>query len=327
LLLSQVIERCRRKLNDPSSKAIADRFWSDAEVAEAISTHQTTLAQRQVQADDSFFNQRIEIDGTTAVKIHNDVYEYNLPRWFYRIHAVREVESVGTELGRLSFPRRPRGRGRGFELHTRTKLWLYGVSDSDVPSLHVEASKMPARLHTGTVRKATVAGEAVLYLDDQTSMDLEQEVDRYRGSIFEITTAAAPVATRDPVGQLRVGTASVREFDVPLQKYLIKVTLDAPFSTGDDPIVGDKYEMHVEIDDTHINLLVVMAVESLFHKTNNRPGLASIQDQMLREWKMFEDSMQTRQDMEQVFVSQDPYDEVPRDDLDRDFTGGFYGGY
>ena len=102
------------------------------------------------------------------------------------------------------------------------------------------------------------------------------------------------------------------------------MTLETAWAVN--PLSGDTYEMHPEVDEPHIPYLVYYASEQYFQRHHNLSGMEVIRRGMMREKARFMDSITPRDDGGPGFWSRGD-EETFRRDPDRDILLGNFGSF
>jgi hypothetical protein len=274
VLLSDAIDRVRRKLDDTSTNS---PYNSDVDIAKNIDDWIRALTMQHAQADPSWYNSIVEIGSSDAEQVSNGVYRYRLPEYTLRINNLHETKATTENRGKSILP-------GGFFAGISSDRWslidqrTVDVRLNEATDLSFWVTKTPANLHKGTVTKA--GSGSTFYMAGAAgvgSYSLENPTDKYVNAIIEITGVAVPATPRDPVGQVRRVTASSRSLDGTTE-YVVECTMSTAWTTA--PAVSDTYEMHLEIDEAYAPYIVLLAAESIFHRTNNMEGVRSLRRQI-----------------------------------------------
>lgn len=277
--LSQIIARVRDVLKDTNTNKYT---FSDAKVGAVINDSIRTLIRHAVEADPSYHNFRLDLPGSEAVEKSSGHFQYRIPRWVVSIADVRETAATGAPEGERVRRMRSRGERDGWMLEQTRVLRLHHPSALDL-TLYV--AKLPARLTQGTL--PAQASESTIRLDQDaaaTEFPHDSEEDVYGNAIFELTTAAK-------VGIFGVGASSTpRNNSGGL--YFTDVVLEEAMTGKAE---GDTYEMHSEIPDEHMTLVILHAARKLLSSMSNMQAMAAHDGEYQYELRRYIESLQPRQ--------------------------------
>lgn len=312
--ISDVITMVRDRVNDSAST-----FYTDAEIARTVDIHVRALFRQRADADPTYGLTRLNILDTSdnVSQVYSDVYAYSLPTWVYKIHAVRERATTSQGEGKM-LPHVPyRHKGYGWTWAGDRVIHVRG--SSAIKSIIVECAKTPAQLHTGALPVVS-PNSTSMYLDTTPSIptggSLDWEEGAYLNSKIEITGTTSESGSVFNRGRVLTVTGSDRRYVSSAWYVLATVT---PPQTASATAATATYEMHPEIDDGHLNYLVLLVADTLFQKTNNVNGIQALQTQLNLERAQFNNWLIPRQDQQQYFLTDPANVEIPPYDEDRDY--------
>lgn len=256
--LSQAMEQLEELLQSSDVT-----HWSLKERASHLNRHALSLARKMAATDEGYFNFLVPLAASQRRKIKADTWDYTLPTWIERIVEVRENSSAtdptGVVRGRV-FPYVQKYGGFGYTMQGPNLRIVSGTEPSD---LEVAVAKRPAKVTRGTLpTQANLPSPNTSYLriDADTSADAlnyphETITDSYANALVEITGQTARS------GQLRrvVGSDHFQNEGGTLYTVL---QLEEPWTT--QPLAADTYELHFEIPEQHMQLVVYLAAHTLW---------------------------------------------------------------
>lgn len=286
--LSDVIGGIREKVHDEDSDQ-----WSDARVTFWINSVQRSLYLDLAEADPTYMQIPLELSASDATQLNSGIFRYLLPSWVHRVTMFRETEA-GTGDPRNN-PIRPiaddKFRCNGWSFVGNRAIELRGVTAAKDVTLWV--TKPPAPLCKGTLEPGGSSSSTQLVFDavisppvDSASSPyaLELTENGYTGAVFECVTPGF-------YGQIVRCSSSL--FDNASTGFAV-VDIE-PSLTGNP---SGAFEMHPEIDDQYLELLMLKVAERLFHKTANVDGVAALQPAIRQEMARFMEAIRPRQHQE-----------------------------
>lgn len=261
---------------------VDDTIWSEKELGSYIHRHVLSLSRRMAELDVGYFNHTIYLNSANARQVHSQDFEFTLPMWIDRITQVREALSVtaptGASRGR-AIPQLHKYDSWGWIFNGPNVLQLKGWGNA--VHLEVEIAKRPPRPTKGTLPAQTSMSTSQLRIDADTSASAaihphETITDSYVNSIVEI------VGNTARSGQIRRVTASAHFQDLAGTLYTV-LTLDEPWTV--QPVATtDQYELHLEIPEQHLQLVLHLAAHTAWGARGNNDQqkalAATIADQM-----------------------------------------------
>lgn len=322
MLLSLVLDKLRNELSDPDGDD-----WSDTELSSILSDQQLIMVRRQVTIDENYHNHRFTLLGANATQVSGDVYRYRLPRWCMRIVDMRLAQTGVTDSRKRELkPIDKYSGGYGWMFWGAHSIEVRGYASAE--DIEVFCAKRPARLTKGTLPdQAGLSGSNQLRLDRDGSADAlihphETEADSYVNGIFQITGVDVP-ASHIVSGQLAVCTASVHNQNTGGVLYTV-LTLDRDWSVA--PTTADTYEMHVEVGDEHMRLLVLLAARAAWIRKGNLDEVRASEGEVAQEWREFISHIQPRQLQMPHIIKSSLYPTVPtKTDTYDDDTSWYWG--
>lgn len=280
--LSDVLDQVRLSVEDKSSA-----HWGDDTIIRQVDVQTYRIARRLVDVDEGYLSVRLDIDATAAIARHTNVFTYKLPWWSMKVAEVRERGTTNQARGRLirkgyKFDEDEPGRWRYTD---KNAISLEGFSAAQDLSLVI--AKRPARLTRGTLPDQASITTSQLRLDVDTSTDAlkhphEKEANSYAGSLFEITGLDS--ATHLVSGQIRqaASSAHLQVFGSTIHTVL---TFEEAWTVT--PIAADTYEMHAEVPDEHMRLVVLLTASALLSHEGNKDAVAGLGRELSEEWRLF----------------------------------------
>lgn len=273
--------------------------WSNQFVARAIDFAVRLMFRAQVEADPSYHNFEFNLDDLDGRQLHSDLYEWTLPPWVYRITKVRRQATTTEIPGPNVFPKDFLSNRPGFNLINPRTIIVKGLKETKDYTLNV--AKIPSRLHAGACPADAPSATTMLTVNHSaiaaTAYPFEIDTNWYANGVFEMTGVAG--TGRDPVGQLRVCTASSRVQDGSTANYRTQLTFAQNWT--ENPDSADTYEMHPEVKDSDLNYLFLLAAQQCFRQQRVLDGLESIGGAIAEERRKFMSSIRPVQDMEPAF--------------------------
>lgn len=309
--LSVCIDGIREKVNDAANKQ-----WSDARIAYWISRKQQSIYNELLQADPTYKQMRVSLLSSSATQVHTNTWRYLLPSWCHRINMVHESSAAGSARTRPIPPISDDEFHRyGWCFDGDRAIELRGCGSPKDLTLWV--SKPPAPVMAGALSNATgLLSRSVLPIlatpapVDSDGVSYEQPSlvqDAYVNSIIEVTqplqaNLAVPVRISGSV--------------VSVTELLFTVEPELPVIS----LAGHLFEMHVEVDDQYMEYLMLDVAMTLFQKTRNSEGIASLMPEMRVERAKFLNAIQPRQVQEPYRVRPEGgFDYGPYEDANRDW--------
>lgn len=310
--LSDLITLCRKKTSD-ESKA----FYKDVEIARELDLAVKSLWRQKARADESYGRVRFDLSTTDDAEkyevVDSNEVVWMLPAWVFRVLEVR-TRSGTTTLGKL--PMRTGDQQHGWSLSGNNELSILGASNAQ--DLRLIVQKVPARMIRGTVpldspglEKLVVRSTLPVEATETEAFPTDYEQGAMIGARIEITSANA---THDPRGVVGTVRAQLRLYDAGLVDYVNHLTVVPRYTQLVK--ANDTFESHAEIDDADVGLLVLEAVDSMFHKDHNIAGINVIAGALQRERRRFTESLSPRTGDAQ-FIQTESGDFAPRNP-DRD---------
>lgn len=312
--LEEVITLVRDKVNDPNSK-----YWTDLQIASWINVWVRDLFRRKADADPSYGSQVYDVLASETTKweqFHAHAFLVYLPSWVYRVRRAEylsvDTAPDGTQQPLTQLPDHIPGAQQssyGWTYHDNRRIIVTGAPE--FRSLRLFVAKVPALLHKGTlVDASTGAGQLYIPAANVNNYPIDQETGALLGASFEILTSNA---AHDPTGSVGVVTTASKALNGAV--YRFDLTVRPQFSATPD--AADVYTMHAEIEDSHINYLVLCVAESMHHRANNTPALEALMPQLNMERRNFLESIAPRNDNITHFI-RDPSEEPVYTHPDRD---------
>lgn len=266
----------------------------------ALNDMQRSLVRMMAERDQNYITHRFTLSSSAARTVHGDEYAFRLPSWVLKVVGVRE--STTTQGARLEYlPKAAKfGGSSGWNLTAQNEISFFRTGQPR--SWIVECAKLPALMTRGTLpaQTAMATNQMRLDADPATTSDYPHETvqNAYSGALFEIT---GPVSAR--VGQLLRCATSVHDQSTAGTV----LTMEEAWTT--QPAVSDTYESHSEIQDQHINLLVLKAAQRLFAQAGNLTMLSAIAPELSEEYGAFVRSIESRDVQEPYFIQPSPFEE------------------
>lgn len=319
--IRDVITAVRDKVNDPNRK-----YWTDVEIARWASHHARQLFRHKAQADSSYGAVNHLMLGTDADRVRSikdDQFRYHFPSWVYRINGVRERKDANTRATLVDVKWYPRDQISGWFLSTDRSIDLMGFTSA--MDLEIEAAKLPTQLHYGTVDspcedRQTLRLASAPVDQDAKAFPLDLENDAYVGMEVELMTGSTE--TTDRRGHVQLVISQDHVYDSALSKWVVRLVVFPKWPTA--PQIGDTYELHVPLDESNYEYVSARIARSLFHKTDNQEGIATVQSVMLEGHDAYIAGLRPRQDQENALLV-DPENVHGGFNPDKDYSGeGFW---
>lgn len=291
---SDGLARLRQLLQD-----VTTTHWSEAELAAYLNRHVVSLTRKMTEIDEGYHNCRITLLAANSRQVKSDEFEYSTPPWVMKVRDLRE----------LTDPTSPPAGSRGMALPYAPKSgigWVWrGMNTVAVVALGATAkdyeafcAKRPAKLTKGTLPTQNLIDTSHMRLDTDTSAVAllyphETQTDSYINTIIEITGNNARS------GQTRRVTGSAHFVDEAGTRYTV-LTLEAPWST--QPLAGDTYDMHFEIPEEHMNLVLLLAANTAWSTRGNVDEQKAMSPELVTEMREFESHIRPRQLAQPIYL-------------------------
>lgn len=276
---------------------VDDTEWSDAELSSALHRHVLALSRDMAQLDSGYFDHTITALATAARQVKTDCWAYSMPPWIERVVDVREALSTTAPTtasrGYVVPPQLSQYDGKGWRWRGPDTFHLIGWGAA--LDLEVAVSKRPARPTLGTLpTQANLPASPVgvyLRLDADTSADAakhphETLADSYANARIELTGANARS------GQFRRVIGSTHFQDEGGTRYTV-LQVDRAWDVA--PQAGDTYEMHLELADEHMQLVLMLAANTLWGTRGNKAEQRAIAPMIQKELEEFRAGITPRQ--------------------------------
>jgi hypothetical protein len=282
--------------------------WSDADCARKLNSHIHTVVRKLSELDEGYMNYQFNLLGASAVQRYSNEWVYTLPRWVMKVVEVREKANATDLRGRVYPVLTKFQRGTtGWQFISSTKLLLKGYSTA--PDLTLDCVKLPALLTRGTLPAQTggspTPSTTIVRLDLDTSAEAllyphETEPNGYAGALFEFTG----VSTSSHIvgGQLRECVGSQHLVDNGSAVLYTLVSFEDALTV--QPAASDTYEMHAQIGDEHLRLVVLLAARDLLGIEQNTDGVRIVSQELAEQWQLFREHAQRRQIQEPHVMGQ-----------------------
>lgn len=287
--LSEGIIAVREKLSDENKK-----YWSDVQIARQMTRWQRSLYRRKAKAHESYgactYDLLTADNAAQMTQVERNEWIYTLPSWVYRVLKVERLQG-GYSTGDIGLRTGDSTAGYLF----RSDRALSVVGSTVAQDLRFTVQKLPAMLFRGTISSdspdvGTLVFPAVLPIEtaalETEPFDQEFEAGALIGAAFEVLSSSA---TRDPRGVIATVTAQERRYNTTLGAY--ENVVDVRPAYPDFAKAGDLFESHFQIEEAHVELLILRTVESLHQKNNNIAGVNVLQRQMAVEEAEFVSSL------------------------------------
>lgn len=286
--LSDAMVRLRELL-----RAQDTAFFTDLALGGHLNRQQVSLCRRMVEIDEAYFNHTFILPVSSARQVASSMWSYTLPPWTVKVVQVREsvAPEATASLGNLLPYVGKHDNTRGWRYDGMNTLRLVGFGTAI--ALSVTVAKRPAMVTKGTLptQANLAAGNTELRLDLDNSADAlafphETLTNSYANAIVEITGANARS------GQLLRATGSTHFVDEGGSRFT-ELTMESAWVAA--PQSGDTYEMHFELPDHHMDILLLLAAYRAWgavgHAAEQKAMAAELQMQM----RDFENSIRPRQ--------------------------------
>ena len=289
--LSELVGRVKTVIDSETA-----RKWNEQKIARALNDMQRSLVREMVKIDLAYVNHRFVLGAAAARRRNADEYSFRLPWWVISVTGVRESQPASGGRQPLVAWANRRSAYSGVEFTASNELTFWRMGEPR--SWQIECAKLPALMTRGTLPSQVGVAASALKLDADSSADAvvyphETHLDAYAGGLFEITGSTPPSAR---VGQLLRCIGS--DGDVAGRT----LTMEEAWASA--PVAGDTYEMHAEIPEQHMNLLVLLAARRFFAQTNNLPGIAALGPELSEEHMAFRNAIQPRQLAQPHYIGQ-----------------------
>lgn len=294
--LKTVIQAVRDKVNDPDAK-----YWSDVDVTRWIDHHNRQMHRQRAQADRSYGRvlHLIEASDENRVRaVKDDVQRYHFPSWVYKVYGVRDMSNGSSKRGSLvDYREHPRDNNKGWYISTDGAIDL--VRYETAIDLELDVTKLPARVHYGTVDSPSANARNKIRLDSAPgTFPVDWEVDAYVGMEIEVTDGQTETTNRR--GTVAQIISQEHKYDNDLGKWVVECTVFPQWPT---PVqVGDTYELHVPLDESNYEYISARVARSLFHKTRNLEGIQAMEGVMMEGYDTFTAGLRPRQEQQPGFL-------------------------
>lgn len=320
--LSQIITKLREELTDPSTSTNVD--WSDAELVGVLTDQVLIMVRRQVAIDEAYHNHRFALTAASAVQRSSNIWAYRLPHWCPKVVEVRFGQDSGLDPRQRVLRQRDKFGGAGWRYSGRREIEVEGIATAE--DLEVWCAKRPARLTKGTLPTQTGMASNQLRLDADTSADAllyphETVADSYVNAVVELTGV-------NTVGHIVGGQVNTVVSSLHLQNeagtlYTVLTFRDAWTVL---PVSLDTYEMHPEIDDEHLRLLILLCARACWTRRGNKDEVRASELELHQEWAEFQRHMEPRGLQEPKVIKDHLYPETANTTRGGDDSANFYWG-
>lgn len=288
--LSRVIQLLRDELSDPASSTNLD--WSNAELGRIVSDQTLVMVRKQVTIDEAYHDCTFTLLGATATQTSANTWVYYLPHWCGRIGEIRLKQEASDTHKRQVLRERSKFETSGWRYYGRRAIEVMGYATAQ--DITIVCAKRPARLTLGTLPTQSGMSSTQIRLDSDSSIDAliyphESVTDSYVNSVIEIT--GINDVTAQPGGQVRRVTASAHG-QVESGAIYTVLTVDQAWDT--QPEASDTYEMHPEVDDEHLRLLILLSARAAWARKGNRDEIRATEMELAQEWAEFQRHIQPR---------------------------------
>ena len=290
--ISAVITRVRDRLNEATANV-----YTDAELVRYVNEAQQDLFRRQAQADESYHNFQFDILGTSAREQSGD-YLYDLPTWVHKITSVRPTSTTNKDVNIPVLTIHSR-QGSFWAYNGSQRILIAGSHAGD--DITIECSKTPALLNGGIAAGTPTTTEIIGTIANLT-YEYDLEDNTFANAMVENTLASARL------GEIAAVSASTHD------GTSLTLTFDRPFATA--PVAADTWEMHLEVQNPNIALVVLLAASKAYMKKSNWEAMKAIRPDLEREEVRFIETITPRQDQIHPYVGMDRDVTFTRD-LDR----------
>lgn len=276
---------------------VDDTEWGDAELSSALHRHVLALSRDMAQLDSGYFDHSFTVLATAARQVKGDTWAYSMPPWIERVVDVRELTDTANATtalrGRVVPPQVSQYNGKGWKWRGPDTFHLIGWNEA--LDLEIAVAKRPARPTLGTLpTQANLPASPVgvyLRLDADTSANAllhphETLEDSYANSRIEITGSNARS------GQLRRVIGSTHFQDEGGTRYTV-LEVDRAWDVA--PQSGDTYEMHMELADEHMQLVLMLAANTLWGTRGNKAEQRALAPMIQKELEEFRAGVTPRQ--------------------------------
>lgn len=279
--LTDIADQVRLAVEDKSA-----RKWADAEIIRQVDVQIGRIARRLVDVDEDYLSVRLDLDATSAITRHANVFTYKLPRWCLKVAQVRERATTNQARGRLL--------RKVYKFDTDESGWRYTDKNaislegwSVAPDLSLVIGKRPARLTKGTLPDQSGLNLNQLRLDADTSTDAlifahEKEANSYAGSMVEI--GGVDSISHVVSGQVRHAASSAHLQVLGSALYTV-LTFEEDWTVA--PVAGDTYELHAEVPEEHMRLIVLLTASALLSHEGNTDAVSGLGRELADEWRLF----------------------------------------
>ena len=313
MILSSLLSAVRTQVDDPEKKK-----HTDTDLARRIYEQSLVMFRKQVEIDERYHNFFFTLDKSVAMQRSSNVWRYAIPRWVSKVRQVRRGQGTSTDprkkiINKILDAESDIQAGWDFDGARAIRLYRFGQAET----LDVQVAKRPARLTLGTLPDQSGLSSSQIRLDspdrvsspntDAQTHPHESETDAYANAIIEITGQST--VTHLVESQVRTITASQpNQVLASFAELFTVATVDEPWTVA--PVANDTYELHPEIQDEHLRLLVLLVSRASFALKGNYDEIRAIDPELREEWASFIQHIRPRQ-------TQDPV--VIRETVNRDF--------
>jgi hypothetical protein len=313
---TELITRVREEVSDELR-----HYWTDATITRRLNFMQRSLFRKKCDAHASYglvsYDLSVQDNAQQLEQTDRDEWTWHLPSWVYRVQTVFDREATFTK---GVIPLITGDQKTGWKLSANRAVSIKGSAVAR--DLRLKVAKVPALMIGGIVSKDSadpshvfIPGVLPLVAPETEPLPIDFETGAMINAQIEITSSDA---THDPRGVIATVRKQTRQYDTTLAAYVNLLEVKPSFHAHVK--ATDTFDSHSEIEEVHIELLILTTVESLFAKTNNIAGVQTIQSRLAREWNTFINSLQPREDdqVHQVETFEDTgFDRI---DPDRDLT-------
>lgn len=296
--LSDYLVLIREQLDDGVGGSTADD-WEDAELVRIVNTQMASMAKELGERNEGYHNFEFNLLQADGIQVSGQDWDYRVARAIWRITRMWTMPNgvAATAARGISVPYvDPSDEDPGFYFTHSHKLRLSQRASAE--DLQVQAVKIPAAITRGTLPLQTNLSNPTteLRLDVDDSVDAllfphEREANGYANAVVEITGADVP-ASHIVSGQVRLVKASAHKVLEGSLLYTV-LTLDEPWDVN--PAIGDTYELHLELHDTHNRYMVLRCARNAWLKKGAKDELQAMAQEYAKEEAEWQRSIFPRQ--------------------------------
>lgn len=303
MLLGYALARLRELLQGQNAT-----HWSDAELGAYLNRHVQSLVRQMTETNEGWHNAQFSLLATSARQVKSDAWEYVTPPWCMKIVRLRELMGTidpATAIDGIPYSYITPHEKPGWLWNGLNTLQIRGFPTAK--DMEILCAKRPANVTKGTLPTQVnlpVPPTSYMRLDTDSSADAvkwphETLANSYYNAQVEITGSNARS------GQINRCIGSTHFIDEAGTRYTV---LQFEKAWTVQPASGDTYDMHFEMPEQHMQLVLLLAAHSAWGTRGHYDEQKAMSGLIAEEMRAFEAHITPRQIMQPQYLR---YSAVP----------------